>query len=319
MTDDQDFDALLERSSLGSPGARRLRASTLPARAAVVRRITELRNIIAHADRAATRENALQELTELLHSLEGSTAANAFIRAAELLRDWGIDPHQPERSKATPAEPGPITSVSIETELRGLPRRAEIHVKPAEGNGQQSDPVMQESGAIEQLPVDFAAFFTSEHPAWLRYAHQRLGHRADAEDAVQNAGLVLYRRWARALSSQDLRAFAFDVVEEAVHDVLRQHARIRRNLVDLGLEPISELPGQESTEIDQFAKRDLLARAMARLAEHSPIQAEVVRLRQTHESYHDIAELLGITQTTARTYYSLGCRSLEHLLLSDDA
>ncbi|MFD7608620.1 Crp/Fnr family transcriptional regulator [Streptomyces mirabilis] len=65
---DDDFEALLERSSLGGPAARRLRERTPLSRARTVRRITELRNQIAHPGDG--RDAAVQSARELIQLLE---------------------------------------------------------------------------------------------------------------------------------------------------------------------------------------------------------------------------------------------------------
>ncbi|MFE3416157.1 Crp/Fnr family transcriptional regulator [Streptomyces mirabilis] len=65
---DDDFEALLERSSLGGPAARRLRERTPLSRARTVRRITELRNQIAHPGDG--RDAAVQAARELIQLLE---------------------------------------------------------------------------------------------------------------------------------------------------------------------------------------------------------------------------------------------------------
>ncbi|MER7671217.1 hypothetical protein ABTY61_22500 [Kitasatospora sp. NPDC096128] len=70
MDDDQDFEALLERSSLGSKGARQLRARTTPERADNIRRIIELLSLAERPDlTAAERENAARKLVGLAHSI----------------------------------------------------------------------------------------------------------------------------------------------------------------------------------------------------------------------------------------------------------
>jgi CRP-like cAMP-binding protein len=65
---DDDFEALLERSSLGGPAARRLRERTPLSLARTVRRITELRNQIAHPGDG--RDAAVQSARELIQLLE---------------------------------------------------------------------------------------------------------------------------------------------------------------------------------------------------------------------------------------------------------
>ncbi|SNY72903.1 hypothetical protein [Paractinoplanes atraurantiacus] len=67
--DTERFDQLLERSSLGTPGARRLRRRSRPAQVAAARRIAQLRNRIVHArgenDPAAAAAELLDYLIEL--------------------------------------------------------------------------------------------------------------------------------------------------------------------------------------------------------------------------------------------------------------
>ncbi|MFF1909225.1 hypothetical protein [Kitasatospora sp. NPDC058218] len=88
MDDDQDFEALLERSSLGSPGARRLRARTPAVRADTVHRIIELRHTVIHSD-GSTAADASRKLAELLRCLEGGAPSSTPERlATEIQRTW---------------------------------------------------------------------------------------------------------------------------------------------------------------------------------------------------------------------------------------
>ncbi|MGW4893675.1 RNA polymerase sigma factor [Kitasatospora sp. NPDC004240] len=165
--------------------------------------------------------------------------------------------------------------------------------------------------ALDRLPVDFTAFYCEEHPGYLRYARQRLRHHEDAEDAVQNAGAVLYRNWRRALSSANLEAFAFKILKDAVADIMRERRRTERKR----LRVIAQRdPDTSQNEFDELAELDILDRAMEDLGRAAPIQADVVRLRQAGRSYPEIGNALGIAHTTARTYYSLGRRHLEYLV-----
>ena len=65
---DDDFAALLEKSSLGGPAARQMRERTSVDHARTVRRIIELRNRIAH--HGATRDETDQAARQLLRLLE---------------------------------------------------------------------------------------------------------------------------------------------------------------------------------------------------------------------------------------------------------
>lgn len=66
---DDDFEALLEQSSLGSPAARRLRERTPPKRASFIRMITELRGEIAHPGDEAEEARAARDLEHLLRTV----------------------------------------------------------------------------------------------------------------------------------------------------------------------------------------------------------------------------------------------------------
>lgn len=105
MTDNQDFDALLEQSSLGSPAARRLRERTPVERAAAIRRITKLRNIIAHSS-GAKAENAVKELAEVLRAISDGTP--------DALRQRADHPDYPE---GTSVQHQQAVSLSVQVEV----------------------------------------------------------------------------------------------------------------------------------------------------------------------------------------------------------
>ncbi|MGA5820182.1 RNA polymerase sigma factor [Kitasatospora sp. NPDC094028] len=175
---------------------------------------------------------------------------------------------------------------------------------PGEERALRADP-------LADLPADFEAFFTHENPGYLRYAQQRLRHREDAQDAVQNAGAALYKNWRRALASADPQAYAFKIVKDAVVDVLRDRRRTERKRQRVIAQ---RRPDTSQDELNELAELDALDWAMDELARAAPVQADVVRLRQAGLSYPDIGRALGLAHTTARTYYSLGRRHLEYLL-----
>ncbi|KWX05879.1 hypothetical protein TH66_00715 [Carbonactinospora thermoautotrophica] len=90
--DDAWFDALIERSSLGTAGARRLRERTPRAQADAVRQIIDLRN-------------------RMVHSLTDKSAAEAAMSLIQLLRDLGYE-GQAERV-LTEAFPGREVEVVV--------------------------------------------------------------------------------------------------------------------------------------------------------------------------------------------------------------
>lgn len=66
------------------------------------------------------------------------------------------------------------------------------------------------------LPVEFSAFHSQHHRAYLRYAHLQLGSREDAEDVVDDVFTFLLKVWRQALKEASLHGFAWAVLREHV-------------------------------------------------------------------------------------------------------
>lgn len=81
---DDDFEALLQASSLGTEAARSLRERTSEHTASVIRRITQLRNDIAHGSHEAFTEHAAAEIFHALDGLTTDDTALGALRAAVL-------------------------------------------------------------------------------------------------------------------------------------------------------------------------------------------------------------------------------------------
>lgn len=78
---DEEFEALIEQSSLGSPAARRLRRRTPRAQAETVQLIARLRNLVYHGT-GDQRRKAQQELAEVFRGLGYTERLTALQRAA---------------------------------------------------------------------------------------------------------------------------------------------------------------------------------------------------------------------------------------------
>ncbi|MER5637059.1 sigma-70 family RNA polymerase sigma factor [Kitasatospora sp. NPDC002227] len=178
----------------------------------------------------------------------------------------------------------------------------------------QHDPV----GA---LGPQFAVFFEEQHRRWLPFALDRLGNKADAQDAVQNTGAKLFEKWDVALglpSPEAIQAFAWKILRDEIANLHRSRRRQDEKAVHLARQPRPDTTGHEA--MDQLVELDALRWAIDELAKTHPVQAEVVRLRRHEMDYAQIGAVLDIAQSTAKTYYSLATRHLEHLLttLQDD-
>lgn len=66
------------------------------------------------------------------------------------------------------------------------------------------------------LPVDFTAFHSQQHRAYLRYAHLQLGNPKDAEEVVDDVFTFLLKVWRQALKEASLHGFAWAVLREHV-------------------------------------------------------------------------------------------------------
>ncbi|MFD3682389.1 RNA polymerase sigma factor [Streptomyces sp. NPDC058613] len=120
------------------------------------------------------------------------------------------------------------------------------------------------------LPVDFTAFHSQQHRAYLRYAHLQLGNAQDAEEIVDDVFTFLLEVWPYALREASLHAFAWAalrehverrlavpgrrvaMVETAWFASLRRSSRDRLELLEskLGLyAAIAELPSEKQYDV----------------------------------------------------------------------
>ncbi|MFE1173233.1 RNA polymerase sigma factor [Streptomyces sp. NPDC058773] len=174
------------------------------------------------------------------------------------------------------------------------------------GDGQEWHP-----DPMDRLRADFTTFFKEVQYPYLGYAMQLLRNRQDAEDAVQIAGMKIHAKWDEFASHPNLRALGLRVLRDAIKDYLR--SRYRANRRDRAAATEAGLHQSCVDQIWHLGTYDALDRAMDELARREPLQAECVRLRVAQLSYEEIAEILGITPGTARTYYSRGRKLAKEL------
>ena len=118
------------------------------------------------------------------------------------------------------------------------------------------------------------------------YAYALLRHRADAEDAVQEALLKGYLHLDDYDPTRPFKGWWFAVLANCCRDLLRR--RRRRSEVPLGPADAAG-PGPD-------ARREELLDALGRL---TPLQREVLELRYFGDcSYREIAAALGIPEGT---------------------
>ena len=155
------------------------------------------------------------------------------------------------------------------------------------------------SDDIERLVLEMSSLLFA-------VAFRILGHRADAEDAVQNAWIKAIRHWSRG-ASLPAREKQWALMVRAVINEARQVNRRRyRKKEFLGIDGVD---GKESTHTPEDAERHLRAKERLRLTWQAigklpPGRREVVVLYTAGYEYGEIAEMLGIRVSTVGSHMS---------------
>lgn len=123
-------------------------------------------------------------------------------------------------------------------------------------------------------------------------------NREDAEDALQNALLTIWKRWPRVVGHCAPAALVLKVCVDAAFDVRRRRTRDRRNLN--GALP-AEAAGAAAT--DDVAGREACEKILAAIHSLSQQQAAAISLRVFEDlTYDQIAAALGCAEATARKH-----------------
>jgi RNA polymerase sigma-70 factor (ECF subfamily) len=148
-----------------------------------------------------------------------------------------------------------------------------------------------------------------------RVAFRCLGHRADAEDAVQNSCIGAMRCWrefARLETAAQQRAYLVKTVTNEALQILRQPYRRRELFTIEGTEPgetepgwIPELPGAPG-----HTAKERLRRVWQAISQLPDGNREVVALFAAGYEYSEISEMLDIAVSTARSHINLARKRL---------
>ncbi|MGW3118490.1 RNA polymerase sigma factor [Streptomyces sp. NPDC001107] len=178
-----------------------------------------------------------------------------------------------------------------------------------------TSPDEQDFGVIEpaELPTDFEVFFSRHKGEFLRVAATRTRNSHDADEAVMDAAVVMYRKWPRVLAHPNPIALAHRILENAIADFYRRRARTADREISYGELSYADVPTADDLLL--LRDHDQLDRALADLDRRAPLQANCVRLRYFAElGYSEIATRLDITLNAARTNVHLGLKNLNHLI-----
>jgi RNA polymerase sigma-70 factor (ECF subfamily) len=169
---------------------------------------------------------------------------------------------------------------------------------------QVRDPLL--AGLAEGRDEAFAALYDRHGRALFRVAWTLLRSRQDAEDAVQDVFLGLFRSRAALGRIENLRAYLFGALRHAA-----TRLAARRQSVPLRLAPDGE-PGERNTQTPLDPElSDWLDRALAAL----PLeQREVLTLKIDGAlTFHEVAAVLGIPPGTAASRYRYAVEKLRGL------
>jgi RNA polymerase sigma-70 factor (ECF subfamily) len=135
----------------------------------------------------------------------------------------------------------------------------------------------------------------------------------DAEDALQESLILIWKRWARIERHPRPQALILRICVNCACDVLR--ARLRRRsrekaLVDPNLMHAKDCPVEQQVHGQEL--RDDISRALLRLPSR---QAMAVSMRYLLElPYEEIGDALGCSETTARVHVNRAHKTLSRLL-----
>ncbi|MBK3384661.1 RNA polymerase sigma factor [Streptomyces albidoflavus] len=160
-------------------------------------------------------------------------------------------------------------------------------------------------------PPDYDQFMREHHAQLMRLSIQRMRTVDDADDALQEAAVRIFKKWEIVSAHPNPVALAREIVRKSCASHYRKIAaeerRVARYVRTLG-------QGQPVTTADDIlALRGMerLDRAWAALEERAPRQAECVRLRYTEEMTNaEISVELGITVNAVKSSVHLGLASL---------
>nr|WP_246086996.1 SigE family RNA polymerase sigma factor [Nocardioides humi] len=148
---------------------------------------------------------------------------------------------------------------------------------------------------MEPVPESFDAFARAEAAPLYRAAWLLCGHRAEAEDLVQETLAKVYVRMHRRIGPRldNPAAYAQTVLTRTFIS-----GRRRRSSTET---PYADLPGLEAAGGDHAATTDLRVALVEALADLSPTDRAVVVLRYLDDlSVEQVADALGLTPGAVR-------------------
>lgn len=143
--------------------------------------------------------------------------------------------------------------------------------------------------------MDFDATFEEQYPALVRYCARMTGDRDLAEDVAQESLFRLFGSDVRG-APEGVRAWLFRTATHLLRDRWRVDSNRRRLLEMHPVRPRE--PETPDRSLERAEQRDIATAALQTL---SPRDREVLPMRYSGFSYREIAEALGMLETSVGT------------------
>ncbi len=162
----------------------------------------------------------------------------------------------------------------------------------------------------EQARAEVASLYETWYSSLLSYAHRRTGDLAQAEDAVQDTFMELYKTLRRGCEVANAKAWTLTVMRRQVTKRIRHDSRV----VSIS-EALERIPEMVVGGPDALARIEVdeITRLFSVLTHR---EEEVLLLRLQALKYREIAKQLGIGGTSVNT---LLARALQKLRQAMDA
>jgi RNA polymerase sigma factor (sigma-70 family) len=124
----------------------------------------------------------------------------------------------------------------------------------------------------------------------------------DAEDAMQNALMAIWKHQRRIARHASPSALILRICIDAACDVARRRGRDRRRAIELH-DPTDQLVDVGQSPWEELAQRELSAEILAAIKRLSRCQAVAITLRVVEElPYEQVAAAMNCSEATARKH-----------------
>jgi RNA polymerase sigma factor (sigma-70 family) len=135
----------------------------------------------------------------------------------------------------------------------------------------------------------------------------------DAEDALQDALLTVWKRWGQVRRHPNPHALVLRICINAAHDMLRRKARGLKRL-DVGAIP-QDIPASSPSVIQEISGADQSTQVLQAIGCLSKNQAQAILMHAVEEiPYSDIAVAMDCREVTVRKHVARARNKLRALL-----